>query len=198
MKRIALLLLGLLAGALASSAAEKVFALAAAGGVDAETVERVREYLEGEAGVGIRLAAPVEVRSGDSLETIGRRAAAALAADEYGVLVLALPDTEQPQGVCLPTDRFGILNLVRLGEGVAEERLVRRAGQDGLRVLSMLLDMSPCPFPLCVLTGFEKTEDLDRMSGNFCPPCRDRFARLAREAGIRSTAPAAPAAVEEP
>jgi hypothetical protein len=65
-------------------------------------------------------------------------------------------------------------------------------------VMSMLLDMSPCPFPLCVLTGFEKTEDLDRMSGNYCPPCMDRFTRLARAARLQPVEKAPAAGLAEP
>ncbi len=66
--------------------------------------------------------------------------------------------------------------------------------------MAMLLDMAPCPFPLCVLVGYEKTEDLDQMSGNFCPPCQTRFSRLAQEASLRLVegAPEAPAAEEVP
>jgi hypothetical protein len=191
MKKGLLVVLALAALGLSAQAQGRVFALATAGDVDAGLAERVRAYYLEQTGAALRMTEPVAVGADQTLEQIGRAAAQALKADEVGVLVLARPALEQPQGVCLPHERFGILNLNRLGEGVDEDRLVRRAGQDGLRVLSMLLGMSPCPFPLCVLTGFEKTEDLDRMSGNYCPPCRDRFARLAAEAGIAVVEPTA-------
>ena len=175
--------------AVAAGAAEtKYYAIATAGDVDFELAQKIRNYLESQTGVAVRFADPIPAKDGQSLEAIGRAASTALKADELGVVVLAQPGRGQPQGVCLPHERFGILNLTRLGEGVDEERLVRRAGQDGLRVMSMLLGMSPCPFHLCVLATFEKTEDLDGMSGNFCPPCRDRFMRLAREAGAATVA----------
>ena len=175
--------------AVAAGAAEtKYFAIASAGDVDFELAQKVRGYLEKQTGVALRFADPVPAKEGQGLDAIGRAAAAKLKPDELGIVVLSMPGAGQPQGVCLPHERFGILNLSRLGEGVDEEQLVRRAGQDGLRVMSMLLGMSPCPFHLCVLAPFEKTEDLDRMSGNFCPPCRDRFMRLAREAGAATVA----------
>ena len=135
-----------------------------------------------------------------TLEAIGRAAAKTLTAGDYAIIVLARPDTPQPQGVCLPDVRFAALNLARLEAAGDPAKLERRIGQEGLRVLAMLLDMSMCPFPLCVLTGYEKTEDLDQMSGSYCPPCMERFDRVAREAGIRMVgAPGqAPAAAETP
>ena len=192
MKKTIFLLCGLMAAVLSSSAAEgRVFALATAGDLEPGFTARVVDYLEAQTGAVLRRTDPVAADAAESLEEIGRTAARALREDEVGVLVLGRFGDGQPQGVCLPHERFGILNLSRLEAGADADRLVRRTGQDGLRVLAMLVGMSACPFPLCVLTGYEQTEDLDRMSGNFCPPCRDRFERLAREAGLLMK-PAAP------
>ncbi len=166
-------------------AAERTFVLAAAAEADAGLAERVKDYVERHSGAAVRLAAPVANPPGESLEAMGRAAAKTLGEHDHSIIVLARPDTAQPQGVCLPRERFGILNLNRLAENDPDGKFERRVGQDALRVMSMLLDMSPCPFPLCLLVGYEKTEDLDQMSGNFCPPCKDRFERLAREAGLR-------------
>lgn len=70
--------------------------------------------------------------------------------------------------------------------------------QEGLRVMTMLLDMAPCPFPLCVLVGYEKTGDLDQMSGSYCPPCLERFERVARDAGLRMVEKPIPEPASEP
>jgi len=172
------------AGLVRAEEPPRVFALATAGDVEFELAERIRNYLEEYTGAAVRFTEPVDLAEDGNLEVTGRAAAETLKDDEFGIVVLARPTTDQPQGICLPHERFGILNLTRLGQDVEEDRLVRRAGQDGLRVMSMLVGMSPCPFPLCVLTYFNQTEDLDMMSGNFCPPCQDRFTRLAREEGI--------------
>lgn len=192
MKKILLFLLGSLAAALAPAQGDRAFVLTTAGEVDAALADRVRAKIEELSGAVVRLAPPMALLPGQSLEAIGRAAAQTLGAEDQGIIVLAWPDSEQPQGVCLPDVRFGALNMARLAAGVDPVRLERRASQEGLRVMSMLLGMSPCPFPLCVLTGFEKTEDLDHMSGNFCPPCLDRFTRLAVAAGIRMVPPPAP------
>ena len=119
------------------------------------------------------------------MDDIGRAAVQTLADGDFAVIVLARPLDDRPQGVCLPKERFAVLNVAKLEVGADAAKLERRATQEGLRVMAMLLDMAPCPFPLCVLVGYEKTEDLDRMSGNFCPPCLDRFTRVARDAGLR-------------
>jgi hypothetical protein len=190
--------MALLAGAAAMAAAPRHFVLATAGEVDAGVAESVRTYLRTHSGAEVLMGAPVPMEAGQTLERIGRAAATTLDSSEFAVLVLVGADPAQPQGVCLPHERFGSLNINRLGEGVSRDVQIRRAGQDGLRVMSMLLGMSACPFPLCVLVGYEKTEDLDQMSGNFCPPCHDRFQRLARAAGLVLVESAPPPEAEAP
>lgn len=192
MKTILLFLLVSMVAAWAPAQGDRAFVLTTAGEVDAALADRVRSKLEELSGVVVRLAPPLALPPGQSLEAIGRAAARTLGEQDQGIIVLAWPDSAQPQGVCLPDVRFGALNVARLSAGADAAQLERRASQEGLRVMSMLLGMAPCPFPLCVLTGFEKTEDLDHMSGNFCPPCLDRFTRLAVAAGLRLVPPPAP------
>ena len=190
MRKCMLLLLGLMAATISPAAEDRAFSLATAGDVDSALVERVRARMEENSGAAVRLAPAVPMEPGQSLEAIGRAAAKTLDPGDPGIIVLARPANEQPQGVCLPWERFAVLNLDKLEVGADAAKLDRRAGQEGLRVMSMLLGLSACPFPLCVLVGYDKVEDLDRMSGNYCPPCQDRFNRLAREAGIRLIASA--------
>ena len=191
------ILLGLAAATLAPAAEEKVFALATAGDVDFALADDVRSRLEAQSGAVVRLAPPVALEAGQALDDVGRAAARAMAPTDFAVIVLARPLDDRPQGVCLPEERFAVLNVAKLEAGADAAQLARRASQDGLRVMAMLLDMSFCPFPLCVLTGYEKVEDLDRMSANYCPPCLDRFGRVARDAGLglidKSAAEEAPA-----
>ncbi|NCD22733.1 MAG: hypothetical protein EOL90_07330 [Spartobacteria bacterium] len=191
MNKFVLIALGLLAAGISAPAGEKVFALATAGEVDAAFAERVRARLEEHAGAAVRMAPAIPLEAGQSLEAIGRAAAATLTEADHSILVLVRPSDDQPQGVCLPHERFAALNVAKLEAGADAEHVERRAVQEGQRVMSMLLKMAPCPFPLCVLVGYEKVEDLDRMSGNFCPPCQDRFTRYAREADLRLVEPAA-------
>ena len=199
MKKYVLIAMGLLAAAVAQVAEERVFALATAGEVDAALAERVRASVEEASGAAVRFAAPIPLEAGQAMDDIGRAAVQTLTDGDFAVIVLARPLDDRPQGVCLPKERFAVLNVAKLEVGADAAKLERRATQEGLRVMAMLLDMAPCPFPLCVLVGYEKTEDLDQMSGNFCPPCQTRFLRLAQEAGLRLTegAPEAAAAKVE-
>ena len=185
MKKYVLIAMGLLAAAVAQAAEERVFALATAGEVDAALAERVRANVEEASGAAVRFAAPIPLEAGQAMDDIGRAAVQTLTDGDFAVIVLARPLDDRPQGVCLPKERFAVLNVAKLEVGADTAKLERRATQEGLRVMAMLLDMAPCPFPLCVLVGYEKVEDLDRMSGNFCPPCLDRFTRVARDAGLR-------------
>ena len=185
MKKYVLIAMGLMAAAFAQAAEERVFALATVGEVDAALAERVRASVEEASGAAVRFAAPIPLEAGQAMDDIGRAAVQTLTDGDFAVIVLARPLDDRPQGVCLPKERFAVLNVAKLEVGADAAKLERRATQEGLRVMAMLLDMAPCPFPLCVLVGYEKVEDLDRMSGNFCPPCLDRFTRVARDAGLK-------------
>ncbi len=178
----------------AQAADERVIALATAGDVDAALVERVRAGVEEYSGAAVRLAAPVPLEAGQPLDVVGRAAVQTMEAGDFAIIVLARPLDDRPQGVCLPDERFGVLNVAKLEVGADADKLARRATQESLRVMAMLLKMAPCPFPLCVLVGYDKVDDLDRMSANFCPPCQDRFAREARKAGLRLIEKSEPAA----
>lgn len=192
MKKYILLGLAWTAATFSVAAQERVFALASAGEVDPALVAGMRTYLELNSTASVRLAPAVPMAPGPSLEDIGRAAAETMEPTDVGIIVLARSTLEQPQGICLPDLRFAVLNLTRLEVGAEAAQVERRAGQEGLRVMSMLLGMAPCPFPLCVLVGYEKVDDLDRMSANFCPPCLERFVRVAENAGIRLIPPPAP------
>jgi hypothetical protein len=202
MKKCILLLIGLVAATVAQAAENRVFVLATAGDVDSALVEGMRAHMEENSGAAVRLASPIPMEPGQSLEAIGHAAAKTLGENDHSIIVLARPTDDQPQGICLPQFHFAVLNVAKLEVGADTAHLARRAGQEGLHAMAFLLGMTPCPFPLCVLVGYEKTSDLDEMSGNYCPPCLDRFTRLAREAGIQlieaapATEPAAAPAAE--
>lgn len=146
----------------------------------------LRDYMQEQGGVAVELGgayAPADPAA--ALDAIGRAAVADTADDAtYAVILFGRFGTDRPQGVCLPAERFAILNLDRLESAGDPAKVGRRAGQEGLRVMAMLLDMPVCPFPLCVLVGYQKTEDLDRMSGNFCPPCHEQFRQIAADKGL--------------
>ncbi|MDR0993971.1 MAG: hypothetical protein LBN38_05345 [Verrucomicrobiota bacterium] len=185
MKKWMLCSLGLWMATLGYAESGRVFTLTTAGDVAPGLKANARAYLQDNSGVVVEAAADLEVDVSRPLDEIGREAAEAMEDSSFAVIVLARPTEERPQGVCLPHEHFAVLNIAKLEAAGDPAKLSRRIGQEGLRVMAMLLDMSPCPFPLCVLVGYDKPEELDQMSGNFCPPCRDRFARLSAEKGLR-------------
>ena len=186
---------------LARADGARTFVLASAGDVDAGLAENVRAYLENNTEVTVRLAEPLAAAPGQDLDTLGRAAVKTLAESDFAVIVLARPADDQPLDASNPQERYAVLNLARLASGPDDQSpLDRRAGQIGLRLMARQMGMTPCPFPLCVLVEFDQAADLDHMSGNFCPPCRDRFLRLARKASVALTGAAAtePAPLELP
>ena len=184
MKKYLLFLCGLLVATFSQAADCHTFVLVTAGEVDSALVDGVRAHMQNNVGVVVRLAPAIPIELGQSLDNLGRVAVKTMGPTDHSIIVLARPLDDRPQGVCLPQERFAVLNVAKLEVGADMAKLTRRAGQEGIRVMSMLLNMAQCPFPLCVLVGYEKTEDLDQMSANCCPPCQDRFTRLAREAGL--------------
>ena len=183
MKKL-LFVLALAVAASATQAGTSFKLLSVGDDVDAAAL---RDYMQEQGGVAVELGgayAPADPAA--ALDAIGREAVATAGSDDatYAVILFGRFGTDRPQGVCLPAERFAILNLDRLESAGDPAKVGRRAGQEGLRVMSMLLDMPACPFPLCVLVGYQKTEDLDRMSGNFCPPCHEQFLKTAADKGL--------------
>jgi len=202
MKKIILLCLGLGIATLSQAAGDRSFVLSTAGDVDFALVDAVRTHLEKYAGTQLRLGAEIPMEAGETLEEVGLTAARTLGEKDHSIIVLARPLDNQPQGICLPHERFAVLNVAKLEVGADEKQLERRASREGLRVMALLLDMSQCPFPLCVLVHYKNVEDLDTMSASYCPPCQDRFKRVATEAGLNlmeaGPAKSAPAPVAIP
>ncbi len=200
MKKIILLCLGLGLATLSQAAGDRSYVLSTAGPVDFALVDAVRNYLEEQTGTRLRLGEPISMEEGETLEEVGHAAVRKLGEKDHSIIVLARPMDNQPQGICLPHERFAVLNIAKLEVGADEKQLERRVDREGLRVMAMLLNMSQCPFPLCVLVSYKNVEDLDSMSANYCPPCQDRFHRLAVAAGLNliaadsvAAAPAGPA-----
>jgi len=123
MKKYILLLLGLVVATLSQAANDRVFVLTHAGAVDPALAERVRAHLEENSGAAVRLAPAIPMESGQSLDAIGRTAAKTLGKNDHSIIVLARSTKEQPQGVCLPWERFAVLNIARLEAGVDAAQL---------------------------------------------------------------------------
>ena len=99
-----------------------------------------------------------------------------------------LPDPEADNSYLVNTSR-----LADPDESPDRETLCRRAGQLALCAAAALWGLEPCPFPLCVLLPHPRPSNLDEMSRNYCPPCRDRLNAIAAAKGLQLLpAPAAP------
>lgn len=71
-------------------------------------------------------------------------------------------------------------------DDAAAEQIERRIGQSTLRHIAVLLEVPPCVFPLCVLSvDCTGVHCLDEISGNYCPPCRERIFTVATGHGLK-------------
>ena len=147
----------------------------------------LRDYVQKNAKVGVDLVvAPVDAEK--PLDEAAR--AAALTADssdgaEKAVATIVVAKSADERRVSArPDEAFAVLNTSRLGgDSLALDLLEGRAGQEVLRELAILLGVEPCPFPLCVLTGYSDPAELDEMSDNYCPPCFERIRHAMLERG---------------
>lgn len=147
--------------------------------------EAVKAYVEKNARVGVELVA-AEMDGSEPLDVAGQKAVESAGGKEGAVATIVLAKSEDKRQVaCRPEDGFGVLNVLRLGgESLAAELMERRAGQESLRILAILMGQAPCPFPLCVLTGYSDPAELDEMSANYCPPCFEQIRKAAMEKGV--------------
>ena len=105
----------------------------------------------------------------------------------YRIRFVALP-TQSDVALDPEAGNSWLVNSNRLtdpGESPSRETLSRRAGQLALCAVAALWGMEPCPFPLCVLRPHPHPSNLDDMSRNYCPPCRDRINAIAASKGLQ-------------
>ena len=176
----------LLAAALVSQAAADAFlVLPATPDADAAAVA---DYIRSQARLD---ASPLPLASlpENAPTDIGSLARAVLAANPVDpalrsaapcVIVLGSFGPDISQGCFLPDDRLALINLSRLAADDPDGKLLRRAGQEALRIAAMSLDVPACPFHLCVLYPCPAAPKLDGMSGNYCPPCYVRIREIAQ------------------
>lgn len=160
--------------------------LLAAGGVDPELLERVRAFCVENTTLDLDVGETLE---GDftTLNEIADAASQALTeSDAFVVVLSSVPTGELAHGSCLHDRRVAVVNMVPLlADDPDAERLGRRAERGVMQSIGMLVDMSSCPNPQCVLWGYSTIEELDAKGRNFCPPCYERFLSKARAQGLR-------------
>lgn len=112
----------------------------------------------------------------------------------------AFPDSEADYFVDPGSPDSRIVNLARLadpGEDPDPDVYARRAGQLAICAAASCFGLEPCPFPLCVHLPHPRPSNLDEMSRNLCPPCRDRLSSAANAKGL-ALIPAIPSASAAP
>lgn len=172
-------------GIMMEAGGDKVVGLVGAGPVDPATLRRVRDFVELNLALPVKLLEPAPSAMG-SLDEIGM-AAAGKAGDEIALLVVvAYPEEEiEAHGVLRPEKNVAVVNARSL-EPVNEdrERYARRVERGVMQAVGMLLGLPSCPNPQCVLWAYQTLQELDAKGRNYCPPCLERAQKSAMTKGI--------------
>ncbi|HDL77202.1 MAG TPA: hypothetical protein ENG36_00345 [Lentisphaerae bacterium] len=93
------------------------------------------------------------------------------------IVLLGSPSDTNAHGFYDPRVEAGVVNIPALSVGVGgdRERYCRRIERQVMRIIGMLLGLSPCPNPRCVMHHYRTLDELDEMGRNFCPPCLGRL-----------------------
>jgi predicted Zn-dependent protease len=179
---LSLLCVGMACGDVANG---KRIILETAGAVDAKWVERVVSFARENTGLDIQAMKPVEGEFA-SLNDVANAASAQLGEQDAFAVVLAGINTEEPaHGICLNDQRVAVINVtVLLADGPDEEQAGRRIERQVMQAVCMLIGMSACPNPQCVLWPYSTMEDLDAKGRNLCPPCYDQLRKKAASQGL--------------
>ena len=170
----------------AKPAPNKAIALVQAGPVGPALVSRVRQFVEDNIGVSVRLL-PAQEPAGKTLDEEGAAVSALMTDRDICLVALVMP-TEgiKAHGVILPQKHVAVVNAGALKPaGNDTEKYARRLERETMQSIGLLLGVSYCPNPQCVLWAYTTDDELDAKGRNFCPPCLEKVQRAARENGAK-------------
>ncbi len=151
--------------------------------LDAELLERVRDFAQRELRVPVRtLDTPglAELPDFQALEQAVQPVRAD--GDVIFILLTAVPGETQHLAV-FPEDELAAVNVPPLRTD-DREIFARRVERQVMRAAAFAVGLPPTPDPFCVTRNYRSLEDLDRMGRNFSPPWQGRFAEEAARRGL--------------
>ena len=185
-----------------TSAGDESLDMVAVGDLPPAMAERVRAFAQENLAMAVRLAEPMEASPAESLNAIGRAALDRLGGADVALVVLAVPaEDHRAHGIMMPDERVAVVNARLLKpEDDDEERYGRRLEREAMMSFGLLIGLETCPNPQCAMWLYSNTEELDLKGRNYCPPCLDRFQKIAMPKGVRviRESPFAPILEEDP
>lgn len=159
-------------------------ALVKAGPVSDAIVDRVKEWAESQLAIPVPVAESLETKA-ESFDEVAAEAAARLAPEDLGVIVLLLSEKPLPNhGVYRPDLRVVIVNVNLMQEGADEETFGRRMERQVIRGIGTLMGLELSPNPESAMAMYSTMEELDQMGRNLDPPWLYRLQERARDLGI--------------
>ena len=170
----------------------KKLAVVPVGDVDPELVSAVKEYVEFHSFVPVRVLPQQDIDQ-PTLREQGI-AVSKLLGDDIGMIALVQPEQHvPPTGTYIPENKVVAINVTMLGDDDADaEKVELRVKKEALRGLGMLMGLQFCPNPRCCMSPYNDLSGLDKLGGNYCPPCLGRVMQKAKEDGAELITPMYP------
>ena len=199
MRQLSVLLTVLLlfSAACAQSPQENTLTLVNAAAVDAELLERVRAFAEGQLHVPVRTIEKPRLAGKEDFQTLEKAALRIKTDADAALIVLAGINGEEKHLAVFAGDGVALINAQPLYTD-DPETFARRIERQVMRAAAFVFGLPPTPDPFCVTRDYRSLDDLDRMGRNYSPPWMGRFADEAvkrgleplHEKGVRRAAPA--------
>jgi len=185
MRQRSFLLMGLLLLALGCSQAppENAITLVNAAAVDAELLERVRVFAEGQLQVPVRTLEKPKLAGKESFQTLEKAALRIKTDADVSFIVLAGINGEEEHLAVFAEKGVALINTQPLYTD-EDETFSRRIERQVMRAAAFVFEMPPTPDPFCVTRDYRSLDDLDRMGRNYSPPWMGRFADEAVKRGL--------------
>ena len=162
---------------------ENSITLVNAAAVDADLLERVRLFAEGQLHVPVRTLEKSKLGGAKSFQALEKAALRIKTDADISMIVLAGINGEEKHLEVFVEDGVALINTQPLTTDDVE-KFARRIERQVMRAAAFVFDMPPTPDPFCVTRDYRSLEDLDQMGRNYSPPWMGRFVDEAAKRGL--------------
>jgi len=169
----------------------KTLSVTGIGSVEADVVADVGRFVEANYRADTTVKPPVEIGEVSAQTIVEALSGARSERDALLLGIVAVPETVFPDTLTLAGEGMAFLNITGLmpdPEKKDDPAEVEKSGwlirKEAMRAFGLMIELTACPNPQCVLWPHKGREQLEKKGANLCPPCLEHAHRALRAKGV--------------